>query len=186
MKSLPIVAALAALALTPSPTFAGPSGLKIIGRIAGPDGFWDYASFDPARRRVYVAHGDEVMMIEADSGKVHPAFAKGDHLHAVVPIPGTARIVTTNSGDSTAKVIDAASGAVLGSIPAAADTDSATYDPGSGLVVVIGGDSGEVDLIDPRAMKAVGQVKVGGSLEFPAVDGKGKLYVNVESANQID
>lgn len=165
---------------------AGPSGLKVVGRIAGPDGPWDYASFDPARRRVYVAHGDQVMMIEADSGKVHPAFATGSRLHAVVPIPGTSRIVTTNSGDSTAKVIEAASGAVLASIPAAADTDSAIYDPGSGLVVVIGGDSGLVDLIDPRAMKKVAEMKVGGALEFPAADGKGRLYVNAVDANQID
>ncbi len=37
---------------------AGASGLKIVQRIAGPDGGWDYASFDPARRRVYVAHGE--------------------------------------------------------------------------------------------------------------------------------
>jgi DNA-binding beta-propeller fold protein YncE len=187
MKSLPlIVAALASLALAPAPAFAGVSGLKVVGRFAGPDGGWDYASFDPARRRVYVAHGDQVMMIEADSGKVRPDFAKGSRLHAVVPVPGTGRIVTTNSGDSTAKVIDAASGAMLASIPAAADTDSAVYDAGSGLVVVIGGDSGEVDLIDPKAMKAVGAIKVGGSLEFPAADGKGKLYVNAVDANQID
>lgn len=185
-KRLPIIAALVSLALAPSPTFAGASGLKIVGRIAGPDGGWDYASFDPARRRVYVAHGDAVMMIEADSGKVRADFAKGNRLHAVVPVPGTGRIVTTNSGDSTAKVIDAASGAVLASIPAAPDTDSAIYDPGSGLVVVIGGDSGLVDLIDARAMKKVGEIKVGAGLEFPAADGKGRLYINAVAANQID
>ncbi|HEV7157699.1 MAG TPA: hypothetical protein VGN38_05020 [Caulobacteraceae bacterium] len=186
MKSLPLVAALLALALAPTPSVAGPSGLKIVGRVAGPDGGWDYASFDAARRRVYIAHGDQVMMIEADSGKVHPAFAKGDQLHAVTPVPGTNRIVTTNSGDSTAKVIDATSGAVLASIPAAADTDSAVYDPSSGLVIVIGGDSGEITLVDPRAMKAVGSIKVGGSLEFPAADGKGRVYVNGADTNQID
>src|SRR5579863_7983808 len=103
MKFLPIMAALAALALSAGPTFAGPSGLKIVQRIPGPDGGWDYASFDPARRRVYVAHGDEVMLIDADTGKVKADFAKGDHLHAVVPVPGTDRVVTTNSGDSSAK-----------------------------------------------------------------------------------
>ena len=38
----------------------GASGLAVA-RIAGPDGGWDYASFDAARRRVYVAHGLKVM-----------------------------------------------------------------------------------------------------------------------------
>ena len=71
-------------------------------------------------------------MIDVDSGKVTPAFAAGDHLHAVVPVPGTSLIVTTNSGDSTAKVIDADTGKLIASIPTPKDPDSAIYDPHSG------------------------------------------------------
>ena len=180
-----ILAALAALAILPAPAFAGPSGLKIIQRIPGPDGGWDYASFDPVRRQVYVAHGDKVMLIEAETGKVKADFAKGDHLHAVVPVPGTDRIVTTNSGDSSAKVIDARSGAMVASIPAAADTDSAAFDPATGLVVVVGGDSGELTLVDAKALKSTGSIKVGGALEFLAPDGKGQVFINAEDTNQI-
>jgi DNA-binding beta-propeller fold protein YncE len=164
---------------------AGSAPLKIVQRIAGPDGHWDYASFDAARRRVYVAHGDEVLSLDVDSGKLNPAFAKGSHLHAVVPVPGTDRIVTTNSGDSTAKVIDAKTGAILASIPAAKDTDSAAYDPATGEVVVIGGDSGEITLVDPKAMKAVGSIKVGEPLEFGQPDGKGRFFVNGEEKGEI-
>ena len=177
-----LIAVLLAAAL---PAIAGPSGLSVKQRISGPDGHRDYASFDPARRRVYVAQGDSVLMIEADTGKVSPDFAKGSHLHAIVPVPGIDRIVTTNSGDHTVKVIDAKTGALLASIPGPDDADSAVYDPGSGHVVVIGGDDGEVQLIDPKAMKAVGDIKVGGKLEFPAADGKGKLFVNAEDTNEI-
>jgi DNA-binding beta-propeller fold protein YncE len=163
----------------------GASGLKVVARIAGPDGHWDYASFDPARRRIYIAHGDQVLTINADTGQVNPAFASGSHLHAVVPVPGEDRIVTTNSGDSSARVIDAGSGALLASIPAAADTDSAAYDPSTGLVVVIGGDSGEITLVDPKALKAVGAIKVGGSLEFGMPDGAGRFYVNAADTHEI-
>jgi len=182
-----LLALVLAAAAPAFPVFADPgaSGLKVAARIAGPDGGWDYASFDPARRRVFVAHGGAVLMIEADTGKVHGDFAQGDHLHAVVPVPGTDRIVTTNSGDDTAKVIDANTGAVLASIPAAPDSDSAVFDPASGRVIVIGGDSGEITFIDPKAMKAVGSIKVGGKLEFPAPDGKGRLFVNAADTNEI-
>ncbi|HEY5290077.1 MAG TPA: hypothetical protein VIJ59_08595 [Caulobacteraceae bacterium] len=181
MKRLLIALALAAAA----PVLAGPSDLKLTARLAGPDGHWDYSSFDPTRRRVYVAHGDQVIMIEADTGKIDAAFATGSHLHAVVPIPGTDRIVTTNSGDSTAKVISAATGAILASIPAAKDTDSAAYDPATRTVVVIGGDSGEITLVDPRSMKAVGDIKVGGDLEFGVPDGKGRFYVNGADTHEV-
>ncbi len=163
----------------------GPSGLSVTASIPGPDGGWDYASFDPARRRVYVAHGDKVMMIDADTGKATADFAQGSHLHAVVPIPGTDLIVTTNSGDNTARVLSALDGKLLASIPAAKDTDSAVYDVASGLLIAIGGDSGEITLVDPKAAKAVGSLVLGGALEFGVVDGKGKLFINVEDKNEI-
>ena len=129
----------------------GPSGLRVVARIAGPDGGWDYASFDAARRRVYVAHGTQVTAIDADTGAVTPAFAQGNHLHAVTPVPGSGRLVTTNSGDNTAKILDAATGALIASVPTADDADSALYDPASGEVLVVGGDSGQIDFVDPNA-----------------------------------
>ena len=164
---------------------AHPTGLHVIGRIAGPDGNWDYASFDPARRRVYIAHENVVIAIDADTGKVNTAFAQGAGLHAVIPVPGTDLIVTTNSGDNTAKVISAADGKLLGSIPTGDDPDGALYDPQSGLVIVICGDSGVLTLVDPKTIKAVGTITVGGHLEFGASDGKGRIFVNVLDKNRI-
>ena len=164
---------------------AGASRLKVVDRIAGPDGGWDYASFDPARDRVYVAHGAMVMAIDAASGKVTPDFAAGSRLHAVVPVPGGDLIVTTNSGDNSAKIISAADGKLIASVATAKDPDAAVFDPASGLVLVISGDSGVITMVDPKTARAVGSITVGGALEFPALDGKGRLYVNVEDKNQI-
>jgi DNA-binding beta-propeller fold protein YncE len=182
--ALAATAMIALLGLGPAVS-AQSSGLHVIGRIAGPDGGWDYATFDPARGRIYVAHGSSVMMIDTASGKVTPSFAAGDHLHAVVPVPNSNLIVTTNSGDMTAKVIDARTGALVASIPTPKDPDSAIYDPHTGRVVVIGGDGGTITLIDPKAAKAVGEIDVGGDLEFAVPDGKGRLFVNAADKNEI-
>jgi hypothetical protein len=162
-----------------------PTGLHVVGRIPGPDGMWDYASFDAARRRVYIAHENVVIAIDADTGKANTAFALGDHLRSVVPVPGTDLIVTTNSGDNTAKVLSAIDGKILASIPTADDPDGAQYDPKSGLVIVICGDSGVLTMIDPKAMKAVGTIAVAGHLEFGATDGNGRFFVNVLDKSQI-
>jgi DNA-binding beta-propeller fold protein YncE len=182
-----IVLAAAALCLVGADGFTapGPSGLAVTAKIAGPDGGWDYASFDPARRRVYVAHGASVLMIDADTSKVTPSFAEGSHLHAVTPVPGTDLIVTTNSGDNTARVISATDGHLIASIAAAKDTDSAVFDPSSGYVLAIGGDSGEITLVDAKAGKAAGSIVVGGGLEFGAVDGKGRLFINSEEKHEV-
>ena len=183
MKAPLILAAL--LALAAAPATAGPSGLKVVGSIPGPDGGWDYASFDAARRTVLVAHGDKVLEINADTDAVRRAFPVGKRLHSVVAVPGANRLVVTDSGDNTAKVVDAVSGAVLAIIPAAADTDSAIYDPASGLVVVVGGDSGAITLVDPRKMAAVGAIPVGGALEYLQSDGHGRVLINAEDSHQV-
>jgi DNA-binding beta-propeller fold protein YncE len=182
--SVALLAAIPAGAV-PAAEPAHPTGLHVVGRIPGPDGGWDYVSFDAAHRRVYVTHSDVVIAIDADTGKADLAFAKGDHLHAAVPVPGTDLIVTTNSGDNTAKIISAKDGHLLASIPTASDADGASYDPKSGLVVVICGDAGTLTLIDPKAMKAVATIVVGDHLEFGAPDGNGLFYVNVADKNQV-
>ena len=168
------VLALASMGLAPPAFAAKPAGLHVVDTISGPDGGWDYASFDAARGRVYVAHGSSVMMIDVATGKVTPDFAAGNHLHAVVPVPGSILLVTTNGDDVTAKIIDAQSGKLIASIPTPKDPDSAIYDPhtrdGDRRS---GGDSGTVTLIDAKTAK-IGwrQIDVGGDLEFAAPDGK--------------
>jgi DNA-binding beta-propeller fold protein YncE len=179
-----LVTAPAALA-DPPPAPTQPTGLHIVKRIPGPDGGWDLASFDPFRRRVYITHGSSVMTIDADTGAANPAFAAGDHLHAVAVVPGSDVIVTTNSGDDTARILSAADGKPLGSVPVAKDADGAAYDPSSGTVVVISGDGGALTLVDPKAMKAVGSVDLGTQAEFGAADGKGNFFVNLAAKNQV-
>src|SRR6185437_6811609 len=177
-------AASALLAAAPIAAQAAPGGqLQVVKRINGPDGGWDYASFDAARRRLYVAHGTVVLALDLTTGKLNEAFAPGNRLHAVVA--GHDVLVTTNSGDSTAKILKASDGALLKSLSVAADPDGAAYDPATGLVVVIDGDSGVLTLIDPVKQVVAGTIQVGDKLEFGAPDGKGLFYVNVEDKGQV-
>ena len=164
---------------------SGASGLKVVARIAGPDGGWDYASFDPVRRRLYVAHGAVVMTVDVDSGQTNTNFAAGAHLHAALPIPGTDLILTTNGADSSARLISAVDGKLVASIPTAADPDGAVFDASTGLVLVVNGEAGKITLIDPKAAKSVGEITVGAGLEFAAVDDKGKAFVNIEATGEI-
>jgi DNA-binding beta-propeller fold protein YncE len=47
------------------------------------------------------------------------------------------------------------------------------------------GDSGTISIVDPRRLAAVGKIVVGGSLEFPALDGRGHLFVHVEDKGEL-
>lgn len=197
MRKTTLLAGLAAAVLAASAVAAAPAAKphapplpRVVGRIAGPDGTWDYIRFDAARHRLYVGRNYGLMTIDLSpgqvgAGKVTAKFAEGGLVHSTVLIPGTDWLVTTNSADNTARVISAVDGSLHASIPVGDKPDGAVFDPASGRVFVINGDGGDISVIDPATWSVVGTVAVGGSLEFAVVDGKGRLYVNSEERNDL-
>jgi DNA-binding beta-propeller fold protein YncE len=186
-KLLALCAATTALAALPPAAGAAPADapLKVIEHIPGPDGGWDYASFDGARRRVYVTHGTVVLALDLATDHLNAAFAPGNRLHEVVVVPHSDLLVTTNSGDSTVRILKASDGTLLKSLSVAADADGAAYDPATKLVVVINGDAGVLTLIDPVKQTVVDTINVGGKLEFGQPDGKGRFYVNAVDTGAV-
>ncbi|HTI67506.1 MAG TPA: YncE family protein [Caulobacteraceae bacterium] len=183
-----IGALLVSLFLGPGgPAWAGaqtPPGYKVVGHVPGPDGGWDYATFDPAGRRIYLAKGGKIVSVDVDTGRLNPQVALADEAHIAAPLPG-GRLLITNGGSDTATIVDTASGRLLAAIPTGKGPDGAIYDPSSGLAFVADHDGGEVAFVDPKAHTGVGRVIVGGTLEFLALDGRGHLFVNVADRGEI-
>lgn len=178
-----LVLALAAVSAPPAAGAAPAYGL--VGKLAGPDGYWDYASYDPANRRIYVSRDYGIMALDLDTGTVTPKLASGQRVHATVPLPGGKTLLATNGETNSVSILDAASGAVLASLPTGQGPDGAAYDPASGLVFVMDGKSGDATLVDPAARRVVGSIPIGGELEFPASDGRGRVYVNVADKAEV-
>jgi DNA-binding beta-propeller fold protein YncE len=183
-RAVPLVAILG-LMLTGAPAIAAGSGYHVVARIAGPDGGWDYASYDRARDRVLVARTDAITAIDLKTGAVNPAFAKAARGHAAFTVNGGAEVAITNGTSNTVAFVDADTGAPVAEVATGDGPDDAILDPTSGLLLVMNHRGGDVTLVDPKAHKAVGTISVGGTLEAAAVDGKGRAFVNVEDKNQI-
>lgn len=181
MSSLLAVAATMALGFSLADAA---TSLQVTGSIHGPDGGWDYVHLDAAARRLYVARGYGVMAVDLANGTVIPVLAKGQHVHGVLPLPG-GTIISTNEGSSTATLFRAADGIELASFPTGHKPDAIAYDERSGLVAVMNGRDGTVMLIDPVRQKLLGNVEVGGTLEFAEGDRQGRIYVNVKDRNEL-
>jgi YVTN family beta-propeller protein len=124
---------------------------------------WDYASFDAARNRVYVAHGDHLTVVDAAKniviGQVG-TFPGGTHGSVAV-----ASVAYTDDGKAgIAAAFDPSSFRVLKQIPAAPDADGIVYDPVSRHAFVIDGDSGVITVIDPQSNNAIATIKIGAGL----------------------
>jgi outer membrane protein assembly factor BamB len=162
------------------------SDLKVIDRIAaGGSGGWDYVSIDQAARKLYISRGASIMSLDADTGKSTLNLALTNRSHQIVPINGGAELLITNSGDATVTIVNAATGKSRITTHVSAGPDAALLEPTTGLVAVMGNRSGNVDLVDPKSGSSEGSISVGGTLEYAAADGKGKIFVNVEDEGEI-
>ena len=146
---------------------------------------WDYVVFDPVDQRVYVAHGTGVTVIDASRDKVIGTLGGIDGAHGIVPMPKLGKIFADSGKTGTVIVYDDKTLAPLAIIPAVGDADGMNYDSASGQVVVMGGDSASVGFINPQTDRLTATLPLGGSPEGSAMDGAGKMYVNISDRNEI-
>jgi YVTN family beta-propeller protein len=147
---------------------------------------WDYVVFDPDTHRVYVAHGDRVTVVDGDNGAVVgtvEGMPGGTHGIAVSHATGNGY---TDDGKAGVVVeFDLKTLKVLKQIKAEIDADGIVFDPASGHIFVIDGDSGKLTAIDPKTDAVVATVDGGGSLEFGDTGNNGKFYVDGVEKNEI-
>ena len=180
MKSIRCVVLAAVLGSAASHAASTPALYKMVATIPlGSPERWDYASFDPAGKRVYVAHGDRLTVVDAAKNTVAGqvgTFPGGTHGSAVAQ---GFHVAYTDDGDAgIAAAFDPTTMRVLKQIPAAPDADGIVYDTASRHIFVIDGDSGVITVIDPQYNAATATIKIRAGLEAAVADGKGKLFVD--------
>ena len=177
-------ASIASLLLAGSAAAAVPA-YNVVGSYKAADGGWDILSVDPVAHRLYVGRRESVTAVDLATGKVTDKLAPADGGHSALAIPGTGDVLVTNGNASNATIIDGATGQLRATIPTGKKPDAATWDPATRTVWVMTPGDGNISVVDPKIAKVVATVTVGGSLEFGAADGAGKLYVNAEDRNDV-
>jgi DNA-binding beta-propeller fold protein YncE len=73
----------------------------------------------------------------------------------------------------------------LATAEASADADGMAYDAASRHVFVTDGDGQLLNVIDAVSARKIASLPLGGQPEFPAADGNGHVFVNIESTREI-
>jgi YVTN family beta-propeller protein len=178
-----LLAGIALSALLSSAALGAEANYKIINRIKVPDGGFDYATFDASTGRVLMARTDFTTVIDAKTGAVSQLNSAA-RAHIALPIPGT-NLLALARREGDILIVDKTTDTALGTVPGQKNPDGAAYDPSTKLVFAMNHDSGESTVVDPVSRKSVATIPVGGTLEFPAADGAGKVFVNVTSTPDI-
>ncbi len=147
---------------------------------------WDYVVFDSDLDRVYVAHGDQLSVVDDKTatlvGTVGPING-GTH--------GTAISLATRTGytdDGKAGVAVPFNISTLKAEPpvhTAPDADGILFDSVSRHIFVINGDSGSISVIDPIKNSVVSTISVGAGLEAGTMDGRGGFFIDGAERHDI-
>lgn len=162
--------------------------IKTVPLPAAPGGieYFDYITVDSAARRVYVSHGTEVDVVDADDYSLQGRIGGLQRSHGVVVIKDLGKGYITDGEGQKVVVFDLATLKVTGEVKTnQPDTDSLVYDPASKYLFTINGDSHNATVIDPVKEVVVKTIDLVGAGEFPAVDGQGTLYDNNEEKSDV-
>lgn len=154
---------------------------------AAPGGreYFDYIKVDPASRRVYLSHGTEVLVVNADTGVLEGKISGLKLSHGVALVPDQDRGFITDGEQGKIVIFDLKTLKVIGDVNAAKDADSILYDPVSRHVFSFNGDSHSATVLDPANGRVVGTIALGGAPEFAIADDRGMIYDNLEDKSEV-
>lgn len=178
------------LALTQCvPLFAqtkAPTAYHVVGRYKlGGEGGWDYLTFDPKARRLYVSHATHVVVVDAETGAVVGDIPDTPGVHGVAVVEEAGKGYVSSGRSSTVKVFDLKTLKTLKQIPVGRNPDAIIYDDASGRVFTMNGASNDTTAIDVKTDAVAGTLALGGRPEFAVTDGQGRVFANLEDKSAI-
>jgi len=151
----------------------------------GGDGGWDDLAVDPASKELYLTRGTHVMVVDMGSGKVAADITGLKRTHAVVFDTAGKLGYISDGGANEVVVFDRKTNAVTGRVAAGTNPDGLLFEPVTQTVWAFNGRSKNATVIDAATEKVVATIDLPGKPEFPAVDGKGIVFDNIEDKSEI-
>jgi DNA-binding beta-propeller fold protein YncE len=153
--------------------------------VLGREGGWDLLTVDPEARRLYIPRSSHILVVDADSCQIVGDILDTPGVHGVAVAHDLGRGFSSNGADSSATIFDLKDLKALAKVRTGSKPDAIVYDPASRRVFTMNAGSRNATAIDAALGKVAGTVALGGRPELAAVDGKGRLYVNLEDSSAV-
>ena len=192
-----VLLTMGAIPAAPAAAQAAPP-LKLLGRVALPGytGDFDHLTADIKTNRLFLAAEDHgtLEVFNLRTGAREKTLRSFETPHAIFLVPGTNRMIVTDSGKGLSRILDETSYKVIGTIKTAPGADSATYDPSSGhLYIVSGGkDVGMKDSflneVDPKTGQVLRKLRFDSDhTEAVRIEQNGsRMFVNIADHDEVD
>jgi DNA-binding beta-propeller fold protein YncE len=187
------IAAVPTLILTLALTLTAHAQYKVVDKWKiGGEGGWDYLLADPSAHRLYITHGPRVEVLDTTTGKPVGAITGLHGTHGIALDTAGKYGFISDGGGNAVVVFDRNTYATVATVPTGGQNpDGIVFEPSTQTVWAFDGRSKDAAVIgaDPAAgtlaWKVLANIPLPGKPEFPAVDGKGNVYDNIEDKNVI-
>ena len=147
---------------------------------------WDYISIDEQGHRLFVSHGDEVVVIDTEADKIVGHVANTFGVHGIAIASDLGRAFSSNGKESMVSIVDLKSLETIKKVPTGEKPDAIVYASDQHEVYVFNGKSKSISVIDGKTGNVAATIPLVGSPEFAAVDpARHKVFVNIEDKNSI-
>jgi DNA-binding beta-propeller fold protein YncE len=152
----------------------------------GGDGGWDYLFADSSAHRLYLTHGARVDVLDTTTGKSVGAITGLHGTHGIALDTAGKFGYISDGGGNAVVVFDRNTLATVATIPTGGQNpDGIVFEPVTQTVWAFDGRSKDAAVIDTATNKLVANIPLPGKPEFPAVDGLGQVFDNIEDKNEI-
>src|SRR2546430_8133601 len=161
------------------------TGYKVETKYSVPgNGGWDYITIDSAARRLYLSHGTEVNVVDADNGKLIGTIPDTPGVHGAAIASEFKHGFTSNGRENKVSMFDTNTLALIKKIDVGKGPDGIYYDPATKRVFTNNHGSHDVTAIDAKTGEVVGTVKAEADGEEAGV-ADGVIYLNGEDTNEV-
>jgi hypothetical protein len=167
--------------------FAAPPAYKVTNKIKiGGPGAWDYVYVDSPNHRLYVSHATQTEVVDTGTDKVLGTIPGTNGVHGIAIANDLGRGFTSDGRDNDVTIFDIKTLKVLGKVKTGTNPDAIIYEPVTHRVFTFNGRSADSTVFDAKTGDIVAaSIPVNGKPEFAQVDGKGKIYFNIEDKNEV-
>ena len=146
---------------------------------------WDYLTFDSMEHRLFITRGERVDVLDVKTKIIVGSIPNTSGAHGVTLASELGKGFISNGKANTVTIFDLTTLKSLTTVQVGTKPDAIAYDAVTQRVFAANAGGGDMTVINAKDDTVIATVKLDGQPEFAVVDGKGRLYVNLEDKAQL-
>jgi DNA-binding beta-propeller fold protein YncE len=147
----------------------------------GGAGGWDYLTLDD-KGRLFISRSTRVDVVNAVSGKIIGTIPDTQGVHGIALADALNRGFTSNGRANTVTAFDLATLKIIQEAKVSGrNPDAILYEPAGKHVFTFNGASKDATVLDAASLVVVATLPMPDKPEFAVKDGRGQIFVNIES-----